>query len=61
MEEMIDHAWIEAMHGELHRFERLGIWKIVDESFGKNVIGMKWLWKNKKDEYNNDIHNKSLH
>ncbi|GJW61018.1 retrovirus-related pol polyprotein from transposon TNT 1-94 [Tanacetum coccineum] len=32
--------------------------KLVDKPFGKNVIKLKWLWKNKKDEDQIVIHNK---
>nr|GEV32172.1 Gag-Pol polyprotein [Tanacetum cinerariifolium] len=49
-EAMADSAWIEAMHEELHQFDRLQVWEIVDKPFGKSVIRLKWLWKNKKDE-----------
>ncbi|GJZ49239.1 retrovirus-related pol polyprotein from transposon TNT 1-94 [Tanacetum coccineum] len=30
-EAMADHAWIEAMHEELHQFERLDVWELVDK------------------------------
>ncbi|GKA60598.1 hypothetical protein Tco_0760005 [Tanacetum coccineum] len=49
-EAMADSAWIEAMLEELHQFDRLQVWELVDKPFGKNVIKLKWLWKNKKDE-----------
>ncbi|GJZ46757.1 hypothetical protein Tco_0600589 [Tanacetum coccineum] len=45
---MADSAWIEAMQEELHQFDRLQVWELVDKPFGKNVIKLKWLWKNKK-------------
>ncbi|GJY84944.1 retrovirus-related pol polyprotein from transposon TNT 1-94 [Tanacetum coccineum] len=48
-EAMADSAWIEAMQEELHQFDRLQVWELVDKPFGKNVIKLKWLWKNKKD------------
>ncbi|GJY49862.1 retrovirus-related pol polyprotein from transposon TNT 1-94 [Tanacetum coccineum] len=35
---------------ELHQFDRLNVWELVDKPFGKMVIKLKWLWKNKKDE-----------
>nr|GEX03976.1 retrovirus-related Pol polyprotein from transposon TNT 1-94 [Tanacetum cinerariifolium] len=47
---MADSAWIEAMQEELHQFDRLQVWELVDKPFGKTVIRLKWLWKNKKDE-----------
>nr|GEU80684.1 reverse transcriptase domain-containing protein [Tanacetum cinerariifolium] len=49
-EVMVDYAWIEAMQEELHQFDRLQVWKLVDKPFGKAIIRLKWLWKNKKDE-----------
>ncbi|GKA66988.1 retrovirus-related pol polyprotein from transposon TNT 1-94 [Tanacetum coccineum] len=35
---------------ELHHFDRLKVWELVDKPFGKMIIKLKWLWKNKKDE-----------
>nr|GEZ39064.1 copia protein [Tanacetum cinerariifolium]GEZ39331.1 copia protein [Tanacetum cinerariifolium] len=55
---MADSAWIEAMQEELHQFDRLDVWKLVDRPLCKNVINMKWLWKNKRDEENIVIRNK---
>ncbi|GJW44569.1 retrovirus-related pol polyprotein from transposon TNT 1-94 [Tanacetum coccineum] len=49
-EAITDSAWIEAMQDELHQFDRLQVWELVDKPFGKTVIKLKWLWKNKKDE-----------
>nr|GEX56909.1 retrovirus-related Pol polyprotein from transposon TNT 1-94 [Tanacetum cinerariifolium] len=57
-EAMADSAWIEAMQEELHQFDRLQVWELVDKPFGKTVIKLKWLWKNKKDEDQIVIHNK---
>ncbi|GKD88614.1 retrovirus-related pol polyprotein from transposon TNT 1-94 [Tanacetum coccineum] len=54
-----DSAWIEAMQEELHQFDRLQVWELVDKPFGENVIKLKWLWKNKKDEYQTIIRNKA--
>ncbi|GKG36143.1 hypothetical protein Tco_0443821, partial [Tanacetum coccineum] len=45
-EVMADHAWIEAIQEELHQFEGLDVWELVDRPYYKNVINMKWLWKN---------------
>nr|GEX56469.1 retrovirus-related Pol polyprotein from transposon TNT 1-94 [Tanacetum cinerariifolium] len=56
---MVDSAWIESMHEELHQFDRLDIWELVDRPLCKNIINMKWLWKNKRDEVNTIIQNKS--
>ncbi|GKB73302.1 retrovirus-related pol polyprotein from transposon TNT 1-94, partial [Tanacetum coccineum] len=56
---MADSAWIEAMQEELHQFDRLDVWELVDRPLCKNVINMKWLWKNKRDEENTVIRNKA--
>ncbi|GJT15802.1 retrovirus-related pol polyprotein from transposon TNT 1-94 [Tanacetum coccineum] len=44
---------------ELHQFDRLQVWELVDKPFGKTVIKLKWLWKNKKDEDQTVIRNKA--
>ncbi|GKA31510.1 retrovirus-related pol polyprotein from transposon TNT 1-94 [Tanacetum coccineum] len=56
---MANFAWIEAMQEEIHQFDRLQVWELVDKPFRKNVIKLKWLWKNKKDEDQTVIRNKS--
>nr|GEV55088.1 hypothetical protein [Tanacetum cinerariifolium] len=58
-EAMADSAWIELMQEELHQFDRLDVWKLVDRPLCTNVINLKWLWKNKHDEENTVIQNKS--
>ncbi|GKC64378.1 retrovirus-related pol polyprotein from transposon TNT 1-94, partial [Tanacetum coccineum] len=58
-EAMADSAWIESMQEELHQFDRLDVWELVDRPLCKNVINLKWLWKNKRDEENTVIRNKS--
>ncbi|GKA30191.1 hypothetical protein Tco_0716496 [Tanacetum coccineum] len=35
---------------ELHQFDKLKVWELVDKPFGKMIIKLKWLWKNKKGE-----------
>ncbi|GKC01564.1 retrovirus-related pol polyprotein from transposon TNT 1-94 [Tanacetum coccineum] len=37
----------------------LQVWELVDKPFGKTVIKLKWLWKNKKDEDQTVIRNKA--
>ncbi|GKF12309.1 gag-pol polyprotein, partial [Tanacetum coccineum] len=58
-EAMVDSAWIESIQEELHQFDRLDVWELVDRPLCKNVINLKWLWKNKCDEENTVIRNKS--
>nr|GEV43663.1 hypothetical protein [Tanacetum cinerariifolium] len=37
----------------------LTVWELVDKPFGKMVIRLEWLWKNKKDEDQTIIRNKA--
>nr|GEZ84759.1 Gag-Pol polyprotein [Tanacetum cinerariifolium] len=57
-EAMADSAWIESMQEELHQFDRLEVWELVERPLCKNIINMKWLWKSKRDEENTVIRNK---
>nr|GEW77365.1 retrovirus-related Pol polyprotein from transposon TNT 1-94 [Tanacetum cinerariifolium]GEW79590.1 retrovirus-related Pol polyprotein from transposon TNT 1-94 [Tanacetum cinerariifolium] len=47
------------MQNELHQFERLDVWELVLRPDGKNIMAVKWLWKNKSDAENIVIQNKS--
>ncbi|GJS77311.1 integrase, catalytic region, zinc finger, CCHC-type containing protein [Tanacetum coccineum] len=58
-EAMADHSWIESMQDELNQFERLQVWELVPRPEGKNVIALKWLWKNKCDAENIVVRNKN--
>nr|GEZ78122.1 hypothetical protein [Tanacetum cinerariifolium] len=40
-------------------FDRLDVWELVDRPLCTNVINLKWLWKNKRDEENTVIQIKS--
>nr|GEZ50481.1 hypothetical protein [Tanacetum cinerariifolium] len=48
-----------ALTDELHQFDRIQVLELVDKPFGKKVIKLKWLWKNKKDEDQTIICNKA--
>ncbi|GJY92402.1 retrovirus-related pol polyprotein from transposon TNT 1-94 [Tanacetum coccineum] len=39
-EAMADSAWIEAMLEELHQFDRLKVWELIEKPFGKNEEGI---------------------
>ncbi|GJV06052.1 retrovirus-related pol polyprotein from transposon TNT 1-94 [Tanacetum coccineum] len=58
-ESMSDHIYIESMQDELHQFERLDVWELVSRPDGKNIIVVKWIWKNKSDAENIVIRNKT--
>nr|GFA80942.1 retrovirus-related Pol polyprotein from transposon TNT 1-94 [Tanacetum cinerariifolium] len=58
-EAMADHSWIESMQDELNQFERLQVWALVPRLEGKNIIALKWLWKNKCDAKNIVVRNKT--
>nr|GFD00490.1 hypothetical protein [Tanacetum cinerariifolium] len=40
-EAMADSAWIELMQEELHQFDRLNVWELVDRPLCTNVINLK--------------------
>jgi hypothetical protein len=42
-----DSSWVNAMHEESENFERNQVWTLVDPPHGVNVIGTKWVFKNK--------------
>lgn len=55
-----DPVWLEAMHEELYNFERNKVWKLVDKPKEcRNVIGTKWIFKNKQDENGIVVRNKA--
>nr|GEZ23913.1 putative ribonuclease H-like domain-containing protein [Tanacetum cinerariifolium] len=58
-EALTDPAWIESMQEELHQFIRLDVWELVPSPDGIKPLTLKWLLKNKHDEENTVIHNKS--
>nr|GEY72658.1 hypothetical protein [Tanacetum cinerariifolium] len=44
-----------ALTEELHQFDRLDVWELVNRPLCTNVINLKWLWKNKRDKENTVI------
>ncbi|MCI43788.1 gag-pol polyprotein, partial [Trifolium medium] len=49
-EALTDEFWIGAMQEELNQFKRSEVWDLVPRPDGINVIGTKWVYKNKSDE-----------
>jgi hypothetical protein len=40
-------SWVNAMHKDLENFERNQVWTLVEPPHDVNVIGTKWIFKNK--------------
>ncbi|GJR04480.1 retrovirus-related pol polyprotein from transposon TNT 1-94 [Tanacetum coccineum] len=58
-EVMTDPAWIESMQEELLQFKRLDVWVLVPAPDNIKPLTLKWLSKNKHDEENTVIRNKT--
>jgi hypothetical protein len=46
-EALTDEYWINAMQDELEQFKRNEVWELVPRPEGTNIIGTKWIYKNK--------------
>ena len=49
-EALKDVDWVNAMHEELNNFIRNQVWELVERPKGHNVIGTKWIFRNKQDQ-----------
>nr|GFC45018.1 hypothetical protein [Tanacetum cinerariifolium] len=58
-EAMIDPVWIDSMQEELFQFKRLDVWVLVPVPDNISPLTLKWLFKNKHDEEQTVIRNKS--
>nr|GFC43526.1 Gag-Pol polyprotein [Tanacetum cinerariifolium] len=58
-EAMTDPAWIESMQEELLQFKKLDVWVLVPAPDNISPLTLKWLFKNKHDEEQTVIRNKS--
>ena len=45
-----NESWIEAMNEEIKQIEKNKTWTLVPRPKDKNVIGTKWVFKNKLNE-----------
>jgi hypothetical protein len=52
-----DH-WVKAMNEELDQIEKNNTWEMVHRPEGKNIIGSKWIFKNKLNEQGQVVRNK---
>ncbi|XP_024010234.1 uncharacterized protein LOC112085266 [Eutrema salsugineum] len=50
-----DEFWVASCHEELEQFVRLDVWDLVPPPDNVNVVGTKWIFKNKTDEEGNVI------
>ena len=48
-EALLDVDWVNAMHEELNNFTRNQVWELVERPKDHNVIGTKWVFRNKQD------------
>lgn len=58
-EALKDEFWVNTMHEELHQFQRNNVWTLVPRPSHTNVIGTKWIFKNKTDETRCVVRNKA--
>nr|BAH79981.1 putative unclassified retrotransposon protein [Oryza sativa Indica Group] len=56
---LTEESWINAMHEELENFERNKVWTLVEPPSGHNIIGTKWVFKNKQNEDGLIVRNKA--
>jgi hypothetical protein len=57
-EALEDPDWLDAMHEELNKFKRNNVWVLVEKPREcHNVIGTKWIFKNKQDEHGIAVRN----
>ncbi|RVW20081.1 Retrovirus-related Pol polyprotein from transposon RE1, partial [Vitis vinifera] len=57
-EALNDEAWVD-LHEELNQFSRNDVWFLVPRPKDVNVIGTKWIFKNKMDENGVIVRNKA--
>jgi hypothetical protein len=53
-----DPDWVVATQEELNNFERNQVWELVERP-RTNIIGTKWVFQNKQDEFGIVIRNKA--
>jgi len=54
-----DECWIQAMNEELDQLEKNHTLELVPRPHDKNVIGTKWIFKNKLNENGDVIRNRA--
>jgi primosomal protein N' len=54
-----DLDWVNAMHEELSNFKRNEVWELVERPKDHNVIGTRWVFRNKQDQDGIVVRNKA--
>ena len=60
-EAFMEPEWIQAMQEELQQFELNNVWELVKRPDPQkhNIIGTKWIYRNKQDEHGQVVRNKA--
>jgi len=58
-EALMDPDWVNTMHEELNNFTRNQVWDLVERPKNYNVIGTKWVFRNKQNEDGIVVRNKA--
>ncbi|WVZ55842.1 hypothetical protein U9M48_006450 [Paspalum notatum var. saurae] len=58
-EALADPVWIIAMQEELNNFARNEVWVLEERPKNNNIIGTKWVFRNKQDEHGVVVRNKA--
>jgi len=58
-EALSDDGWILTMQDELNQFQRNDVWDLVPRTQHKNIIGTKWVFRNKLNEQGEVVRNKA--
>ncbi|KAK2402703.1 hypothetical protein QL285_052200 [Trifolium repens] len=58
-EALTDDGWIVAMQDELNQFQRNDVWDLAPRPTHKNIIGTKWVFRNKLNEQGEVVRNKA--
>jgi hypothetical protein len=58
-EALVDPDWVISMQEELNNFTRNEVWELAERPKNHNVIGTKWVFRNKENEDGIVVKNKS--
>src|SRR5215216_4870541 len=60
-EDFMEPEWIQDMQEELQQFELNNVWELVKRPYPRkhNIIGTKWIYRNKQDEHGQVVRNKA--